>query len=85
MRMASRFEVRLDPECRERLDELAEKDGVSASEVVRRLIEQAYEGVIKARRIKAIEELAGMSMEVPDNPDDLYRILEGTHEPHIVS
>lgn len=83
--MASRFEVRLDPECKERLHELAEKDGVPASEVVRRLIDQAYEGITKARRLQAVEELAGMSMEVPDNPDDLYRILERTHEPHIIS
>lgn len=83
--MASRFEVRLDPECRERLQELTEKDGVPASEVVRRLSDEAYEGIAKARSLQAVEELAGMSMEAPDNPDDLYRILERTHEPHIIS
>lgn len=83
--MVSRFEVRLDPECREHLRELAEKDGVPASEVVRRLIDEAYEGIAKAQRLQAVEELAGMSLEVPDNPDDLYQILERTHEPHIIS
>ena len=83
--MAGRFEVRLDPECRERLHDLAEKDGVPVSEVVRRLIYEAYEGITKARRLQAVEELAGMSMEVSDNPDGLYRILERTPEPHIIS
>ena len=83
--MASRFEVRLDPECRERLHELAEKDGVPASEVVRRLIDHAYESIAKARKLQAVQELAGMSMEIPGNPEDLYRILERTHEPPIIS
>lgn len=35
--MVSRFEVRLDKACRDRLDELAESKGIKAAEVVRQL------------------------------------------------
>ena len=80
--MASRFEVRLDVGCRQRLDELAEKEGIPASEVVRRLIDDAYKNVIKSQRARAVEELAEMSADVPDDPEELYRVLEDTHEAH---
>ena len=51
--MASRFEVRLDKECRERLDELAENSGVTAADIIRQLIDNAYDDVLRERRLQA--------------------------------
>ena len=74
--MASRFEVRLDKECRERLDELAESKGVTAAEIVRQLIYDAHENVLQERRVRAAKELIAMNAEVPPDPAELSRLLE---------
>lgn len=78
--MVSRFEVRLDKDCRERLDELAETKGVTAAEVVRHLIDKAYEEILRERRLKAAEELISMNAEIPPDPDELSRLLETAHD-----
>ena len=78
--MVSRLEVRLDRECRGRLDELAQRDGVSASEVVRGLINGAYESVLLERRLQAVEELARLEVETPPDPDRLALELGSAHE-----
>ena len=79
--MAGRFELRLDPKRRERLQEIAGRYGVPASQAVRRLIDEAYADIGRSRRLQAVEELARMSVETPE---DLYRALDGVHEPHPV-
>lgn len=78
--MVSRFEVRLDRDCRERLDELAENRGVTAAEIVRRLIDEAYEKVLRDQRLLAAEELIAMNAEIPPEPEELSRQLEETHD-----
>ncbi len=78
--MVSRFEVRLEKECRERLDELALNKGATAAEVVRQLIDNAYEEVIRQRRLKAAEELVAMNAEVPPDPEELSRLLGTAHD-----
>ena len=78
--MASRFEVRLDKECRKRLDELAENKGIAAAEIVRQLIDNAYQEVLQKRRIQAAEELIAMNAEVPPDPAELSRLLEMAHD-----
>ena len=69
--MASRFEVRLDKERRERLDELAESRGITAAELVRQLIDNAYQDILQKRRLQAAEELIAMNAEVPPDPAEL--------------
>ena len=78
--MVSRFEVRLDKSCRERLDELADTRGITAAEVVRQLIDDAYEEVLRAHRLQAAEELIAMDTEVPPDPAELSRSLESAHD-----
>ena len=78
--MVSRFEVRLDKACRERLDELSESKGITAAEVVRQLIDQAYEEVLREHRLQAAEELIAMNAEVPSDPAELSRMLETAHD-----
>ena len=77
----ARLDVRLDAERRQRLEELAAAQGSPISEVVRCLIDDAYEDVQRARRKQAIERLIGLNVEVPQDPDILSRELEAAHEP----
>ena len=79
--MTNRLDVRLDSEHRRRLEELAQENGVPISEVVRRLIDGAYEDIVRARRKQAIEQLIGLNVEDPPDPDTLSRELEAAHEP----
>ena len=77
----TRLDVRLDAERRQRLEELAAAQGAPISEVVRRLIDDAYEDVQRTRRKQAIERLIGLNVEVPQDPDVLSQELEDAHEP----
>ena len=77
----ARLDVRLDAERRRRLEELVEERGVPISEVVRCLIDDAYEDIQRTRRGEAIERLIGLNVEVPPDPDTLSRELEAAHDP----
>jgi len=79
--MINRVDVRLDVEHRRRLEELAQEEGAAISEVVRNLIDGAYEDILRARRKEAIERLIGLNVEDPPDPDILSRELEAAHEP----
>ena len=77
----ARLDVRLDAERRRRLEEIAEESGAPISEVVRRLIDDAYERVALERRRKAVERLIRLEVEDPPDADALSRELEAAHEP----
>ena len=78
--MVSRVEVRLDEEQRERLDAIAEEQDASISEVLRGLIDDAWEAIMLERRRQLVREIASFEMEVPDDPQDLCRELESLLE-----
>ena len=77
----ARLDVRLDAERRRRLEELVEERGVPISKVVRCLIDDAYEDIVRVRRKQAIERLIELNVEDPPDPDTLSRELEAAHEP----
>ena len=77
----ARLDVRLDSEHRRRLEKLAEEKGEPISEVVRRLIDDAYQEIMRERRIRAAETLASLEVEDPPDPEQLSRELEAAHEP----
>ena len=77
----ARLDVRLDAERRRRLEELVEERGVPISEVVRCLIDNAYEDIVRVRRKQAVERLIGLNVEDPPDPEALSRELEAAHEP----
>ena len=79
--MASRLDVRLDPERRQRLEEMARDRGSPISDVIRSLIDDAYEGILRERRRKAVDHLVSLEVEDPPDPQELSRELEMTHEP----
>ena len=78
---ARRLEVRLDPERRRKLGELAAEQGSTVSETVRRLIDTAYEDSLGARRKRAAQELGRLEIEDVPDPATLNRQLEAAHEP----
>ena len=59
--MSARLEVRLDDERKERLDMLVETAGSPTSEVVRRLIDDAWEAMMLERRKAAVERLISLN------------------------
>ena len=77
----ARLDVRLDSERRRRLEELVEERGVPISEVVRCLIDDAYEGIVRERRRQAVERLTGLEVEDPPDAATLSRELEAAHDP----
>ena len=79
--MSGRLDVRLNAEQRQRLEELAEERGAPISEVVRRLIDDAYEDVMRERRRHAAERLTRLNVEDPPDAATLSRELEAAHEP----
>ncbi len=76
-----RLDVRLDEERRRRLEELVETRGVPISDVVRTLIDDAYEDVMRERRRQAVERLVSLEVEDPPDATTLSRELEFAHEP----
>jgi Arc/MetJ-type ribon-helix-helix transcriptional regulator len=62
-----RIEVRLDPEHLKKVSDLKAAYGTSASEAVRRAIDDAYEKVMLERRLEAVRRIAAANLEdVPD-------------------
>ena len=77
----ARLDVRLDTERQRRLDEIVEERGAPISEVVRGLIDDAYEGVMRKRRRQAARRLISLEVEDPPDAATLARELESAHEP----
>ena len=76
-----RLDIRLDHDCLARLDAVARDAGLSVSEVVRNMIDQAYEDVLREERQRAFEQLTSLRVETPPDPDELSRELEEAHAP----
>lgn len=51
------------------------------SEVVRQIIDHAYEEALRVRRLRAARELAGLAVEDVPDPETLSRRLAGTYGP----
>ena len=77
----ARLDIRLADEQRRRLDEIVEVRGQLLSEVVRGLIDDAYEDVMRERRRAAARRLSALEVEEPPDPAQLSRELEGAHDP----
>ena len=76
-----RLDVRLDAERRRRLEALGTERGVAISEVVRGLIDDAYDDSLQERRRSAAARLTGLDAEDPPDAATLSRELEAAHEP----
>lgn len=75
-----RVEVRLDPETRGKLEEVAAVRGSSVSELVRSLIERSHEEeVAGAVRLAAAERIGRMEVEDVPEAAELKRQLSESH------
>ena len=74
-------DIRLDHDCRARLDALVQDTGLSASWIVRNMIGQAYEDVLRKGRQSAFEHWISLNIETPPDPTELSRWLEESHAP----
>ncbi|MBM3943251.1 MAG: ribbon-helix-helix protein, CopG family [SAR202 cluster bacterium] len=74
-----RLDVRLDQERRRKLKELAAEQGTPISEMVRRLIDRAYEDNLMVRRRRAAQELGQLELEDVPDPATLSRQLAEAH------
>ena len=77
----ARLDVRLDAERRRRLEELVEERGEPISEIVRHLIDEAYESIKQKRRREAVERLIRLEIEEVPDAETLSRELEAAHDP----
>ena len=76
----TRLNVRLDLEHRRKLEVLIEEKGEPISQVVRCLIDDAYEEVMLERRIRAVERIGSLEVEDVPDPEQLSRELEATYD-----
>ena len=77
----ARLSVRLDDERWRRLEKVVEARGTYISDVVRGMIDDAYEEIMLERRRAAARRLAAMEVEDVPDPETLSRELEAAHEP----
>jgi hypothetical protein len=75
-----RLAVRIDSEQRRKLKEMAERQQESVSDVVRRLIDDAYEQDLRAWRHQLVAEMAAMNIEDVPDPDELSRQLAAKYD-----
>jgi len=71
--VTERLDIRLDPERRRKLTDLATSRGLSTSMVIREAIDRLYEDDMKVQRKRAVERIAAMNIEDLPEPQELKR------------
>jgi uncharacterized protein (DUF1778 family) len=77
---SERLAVRIDAEQKKKLVEMAEREGGSISDVVRRLIDHAYDADRRAYLMRLIDEMASLNIEDVPDPDELSRQLAAKYD-----
>ena len=77
---AERIELRVEPEDKRMLAEMAEEEHSSLSEVMRGMIRKAYEERTRAKRMAAAEALVAMELDDVPDPDELSRQLAAKYD-----
>ena len=75
-----RLEVRLDPERRRKLADIAEARGATVSELVREMIDQAFDDSRRAERLRFVRQIAEARAEVVPDSATLKRQLESAYD-----
>jgi hypothetical protein len=78
--VSERLEVRLDPERREKLERVVEREGGSVAGALRRLLDLGYEDWMKERRKEAVRLIAEANLEDVPDPEELSRQLDSTYD-----
>lgn len=77
---SERLEVRLDEQRQHMLREIAAVYEVPRSEMVRKMIDDAYEDLLLERRRAAVRRIAAAQVEDMPDPDELSRQMAKTYE-----
>ena len=77
----AKLDLRLDAERWRRLEVIVEERSLPVPEVVRNLIDDAYENVTRKHRINAVGGMFRLEVEDPPDAATLSRELEAAHEP----
>jgi len=76
MRMLSeRLQILVSPEQKRRLESEAAAQGTSVGGVIRAAVDARYTRAPRAQRIAAVEAIAAMQAEVPEDPAELERTM----------
>jgi predicted CopG family antitoxin len=75
-----RLAVRIDPEQKRKLVEMARREGGSISDVIRKLIDQAYESDRREYLLGLIDEMSRLNIEDVPEPDELSRQLAAKYD-----
>jgi Ribbon-helix-helix protein, copG family len=75
-----RLVVRLDTDHRKKLEELSERRQESMSDLVRRMIDAAYEEEMRDWRHQLVREIAALNVENVPEPDELSRQLNSKYD-----
>jgi predicted DNA-binding protein len=78
--VSRRYEVRLDPERREKLTYLASQRQTPVSETIRRMIDEAYDEAMLEYRLDLVRRIAEAEIEDVPDPQELSRQLDATHD-----
>lgn len=79
--MSDRLEIRLDPERRRRLDQLAQRRHASISDLVRALLDREYEEWLGSERMRVARVISALSIEDVPKPGLLDQQLEQAYDP----
>jgi hypothetical protein len=74
------LEIRLDTERREHVDFVAEEEGVSTTDAIRRLLDRGFEDWMKERRRLAVDRIAAMEIEERPHPEALARQMDSMYD-----
>lgn len=78
--VAERLDVRLDPERRTKLAQLAETRNEAISDMVRRLIDEEHERLLDEQRRRAAEDLCNLEVEdTMPAPEEMRRQSASTY------
>ena len=78
-----RYEIRLDPEMRRVIKEIADERYQPVSEVVRQAIKEFCDDALREKRLRIVAELGEMQIEEMPDPETLSRQLDEAHDPEI--
>ena len=78
--LAERLEVRLDPERRRKLSAIAAEKGVPIAEVIREMIDHAYNESARVDAWLSALQLGKIQLEDAPDPATLSRQLDATHD-----
>jgi hypothetical protein len=75
--ISDRLEVRLDPQHREKLDEIVRKRGEPVAALVREMIDVMHDAIWREERMAAVQRMMDTTIEDVPGPDgDLCRELD---------